>query len=236
MAEEIGKTVGTWILFILFIGLILWVWWDMFTTPQTKVTALFPVIILLIWNWIYTSGEFLGKFFKRPTFITEGGATGKFLRKEDYEGGMSIYWVAVKRHIADYNNKQRKPKNIFEKFALSFTPSTVVQVEGKSSKFEFVPPNLSDNEAGAIIFRGTLNPDKNVPSPYAKLSAELDQRDNLISQLSTVFESASAVSGALSEEQSKNIVESAIKGSVILQNYNKAMQNKFMPQSQYKEY
>jgi len=218
-----GETIGAWILFIFVISLMLWAWYDMFTTPQTRISALFPVIIIFFMVWFFTSGEFLGRFFKRKRFQTDTGVSGILLGREDFEGGLTRVYVSVKKYIADYNKIEVSPRNIFERFAVMLTPSTVIKVMGKTYDFEEVPYSYSEVEAGCLRYHGALNTDRKVPSQYVYLQAKIDRYEALINELSTIFESAKSTAGALAQQESRNLLESGIQAGVLMQNINKGI-------------
>ena len=219
-----SSTIGVWILLIFFISFVFWAWYDMFTTPQTRLSALFPVIIIMFMVWLFTSGEFLGRFFKRKRFQTDTGVSGILLGREDFEGGMTRAYVSVKRYIADYNNVEQKPRNIFEAFAAKFTPSVVIPVMNKTANFEEVPHSYCEIEAGCLRLHGGLNSDKKIPSQYTFLEIKIERYEALLTELTTIFENAKSTAGAMAQQESKNLLEAGIQASVLLQNFQKGTQ------------
>ena len=220
---EFGRTIGAWVLFVFVISLMLWAWYDMFTTPQTRISALFPVLVLFFMVWFFTSGEFLGRFFKRKRFQTDTGVSGILLGREDFEGGFTRVYVSVKKYIADYNKLEVAPRNVFERFAVMLTPSTIIKIMGKTSDYEEVPYSYCEIEAGCLRFHGALNPDRKVPSQYAYLQAKIERYEALLSELTTIFESAKSTAGALAQLESRNLLESGIQAGVLMQNINKGI-------------
>ena len=215
-------------LFLLgFIGLILFGWYEMLSTPKNKFSIFIAGFVILLWNVLYTVSDFLpANVMKTPNFITRAGAVGAYQSRIDTEGGMSIGYVSVRRAYAYDNGLKPKPRGIIDSIASGITPNVVVEVVGETWKFEDIPRGVCDAREGAVFFHGSLNPDKYIPSEYEVYQARINRYEVLIRELITIYESAKSVSGKLSEEEAKNLIDASLKGSVVVGNLAKILQPK----------
>lgn len=214
-----------------FIALILFGWYEMLSTPQTKLSIFIAGFIILLWNILYTISDFLpANVMKTPNFITRAGAIGAFQNIEHYEGGMSKAYVSVRRAYAYDNGLKPKPRGIIDSIASGITPNVVVEVVGNTSNFEDIPRGVCDAREGCMFFWGSLNPDKHIPSEYEVYQVKINKYEVLIRELVTIYESAKSVSGKLSEEEAKNLIDASLKGSVVVGNLAKILQPRQPPE------
>lgn len=214
-----------------FIALIMFGWYEMLSTPKTKLSIFIAGFVILLWNILYTTSDFMpANVMKTPNFITRAGAVGAFQGIEHYEGGMSKAFVSVRRSYAYDNGLKPKPRGIIDSIGSGITPNVVVEVLGETWKFEDIPRGVCDAREGTFFFHGSLNPDKHIPSEYEFLYARIGKYEVLIRELITIYESAKSVSGKLSEEEAKNLIDASLKGSVVVGNLAKILQPRQPPQ------
>lgn len=214
-----------------FIGLIMFGWYEMLSTPKTKLSIFIAGFVILLWNLFYTVSDFLpANVMKTPNFITRAGGIGAFQGIEHYEGGMSKAYVSVRRAYAYDNGLKPKPRGLIDSIASGITPNVVVEVVGKTSDFEDIPRGVCDAREGAIFFHGSLNPDKHIPSEYEVYQARINKYEVLIRELITIYESSKSVTGKLSEEEAKSVIETSLKASVVVGNLAKVLQPKQPPE------
>ena len=207
-----------------FIALFLFGWYEMLSTPQTSMAIFLAGVVLTIWAWLYTTSEFMpANVMKSPNFITRAGAIGAFHSIEHYEGGQSKAFVSVRRAYAYDNGLKPRPRNLFDAIGSSLTPNAIVEVVGNTNDFEDIPRGVCDAREGAVFFWGSLNPDKRIPSEYEELKAKNNRFEVLIKELVTVYENAKAVSGKLSEEEAKSLIDTSLKATAVLSNLTKTM-------------
>ena len=219
-----------------FIALILFGWYEMLSTPQTKMSIFIAGFVILLWNIFFTISDFLpANVMKTPNFITRAGAIGAFQGIEHYEGGMSKAFVSVRRAYAYDNGLKPKPRGIIDSIGSGITPNVIVEVVGKTSDFEDIPRGVCDAREGAIFFHGSLNPDKHIPSEYEIYQARISKYEVLIRELATIYESAKSVSGKLSEEEAKNLIDTSLKATVVVGNLAKILQPK-QPQQEGRQF
>ena len=208
-----------------FIGLILFGWYEMLSTPKTKLSIFIAGLIILLWNILFTISDFLpANVMKTPNFITRAGGIGAFQGIEHYEGGMSKAFVSVRRAYAYDNGLKPKPRHLIDSIASGITPNVVVEVAGETWKFEDIPRGVCDAREGAIFFHGSLNFDKHIPSEYEVYQAKINKYEVLIRELITICESSKSVTGKLSEEEAKSVMETSLKASVVVGNLAKVLQ------------
>lgn len=209
------------------IALILFGWYEMLSTPKTKISIFIAGLFILMWNILYTISEFMpANVMKSANFITRAGAIGAFQHIEHYEGGISKAYVSVRRAYAYDNGLKPKPRGLMDSIGGALTPNVVVEIVGNTSDFEDIPRGVCDAREGAVFFHGSLNPDKKIPSEYEELKAKVNKYEHSFKELITIYESSKAVSGKLSEEESKSLVETSLKANVVLQNIAKSIPQK----------
>ena len=215
-----------------FIGLILFGWYEMLSTPKTSILIFLAPLFLTIWAFLYTTGEFMPtNVMKTPVFVTRAGAVGAFQGIEHYEGGMSKAYVSVRRAYAYDNGLKPRPKGIMDSIGASLTPNVIVEVIGKTAQFEDIPRGVCDAREGTIMFWGSLNPDKHIPSEYEEYQAKINKYESLIRELVTIYETSKSVSGKLSEEEAKSTLDTSLKAGVIIKNLANTLQQR-QPQQQ----
>ena len=225
VARERKLSITAVVLLLGFIGLFLFGWYEMLSTPQTSIAIFLAGAVLTVWAWIYTTSEFMpANVMKSPNFITKAGAVGAFQGIEHYEGGQSKAFVSVRRAYAYDNGLKPRPRNLLDAIGSAITPNIVVEVVGNTNEFEDIPRGVCDAREGAIFFWGSLNPDKHIPSEYEEIKAKIDRYETLIKQLVTTYESSKAVSGKLSEEEAKDLVDTSLKATVLVGNLARTMQ------------
>ena len=236
VAKERKLNIVSSLILLGFIGLILFGWYEMLSTPKTNLSIFIAGLIILLWNILYTISDFLpANVMKTPNFITRAGAVGAFQGIEHYEGGMSKAFVSVKRVYAYDNGLKLRPRHLIDSIASGITPNIIVEVVGNTSNFEDIPRGVCDAREGTIFFHGSLNPDKHIPSEYEVLYVKLGKYEVLIRELITIYESAKSVSGKLSEEEAKNLIDASLKGSVVVGNLAKVLQPK-QPQQEMRQF
>ena len=219
VTRERKLSIMTVMMLLDFIALFLFGWYEMLSTPQTSIAIFLSGVVLTVWAWMYTVSEFMpANVMKSPNFLTRAGGIGAFHGIEHYEGGQSKAFVSVRRAYAYDNGLKPKPRNLFDAIGSCITPNTVVEVVGNTNEFEDIPRGVCDAREGAIFFWGSLNRDKHIPSEYEELNAKLNRYETLIKQLITAYESAVSVSGKLSEEEAKNLVDTTLKAKSLLSN------------------
>ena len=236
VAKERKLNIVSSLILLGFIGLLLFGWYEMLSTPKTNLSIFIAGLIILLWNILYTISDFLpANVMKTPNFITRAGAVGAFQGIEHYEGGMSKAFVSVKRVYAYDNGLKPRPRHLIDSIASGITPNIIVEVVGNTSNFEDIPRGVCDAREGTIFFHGSLNPDKHIPSEYEVLYVKLGKYEVLIRELITIYESAKSVSGKLSEEEAKNLIDASLKGSVVVGNLAKVLQPK-QPQQEMRKF
>ena len=236
VAKERKLNIVSSLILLGFIGLLLFGWYEMLSTPKTNLSIFIAGLIILLWNILYTISDFLpANVMKTPNFITRAGAVGAFQGIEHYEGGMSKAFVSVKRVYAYDNGLKPRPRHLIDSIASGITPNIIVEVVGNTSNFEDIPRGVCDAREGTIFFHGSLNPDKHIPSEYEVLYVKLGKYEVLIRELITIYESAKSVSGKLSEEEAKNLIDASLKGSVVVGNLAKVLQPK-QPQQEMRQF
>ena len=236
VAKERKLNIVSSLLLLGFIALILFGWYEMLSTPKTKLSIFIAGFVILLWNILFTISDFLpANVMKTPNFITRAGAVGAFQGIEHYEGGMSKAFVSVRRSYAYDNGLKPKPRHLIDSIASGITPNIIVEVVGKTSDFEDIPRGVCDAREGAIFFHGSLNPDKHIPSEYELMYVKIGRYEVLIRELMTIYESAKSVSGKLSEEEAKNLIDASLKGSVVVGNLAKVLQPK-QPQQEMRQF
>lgn len=229
MASVKSMSIVSAILIVVFVGLILFGWYEMLSSPGQRNIGIFLAgIFILVWNITYTRGEWM-PVIKQTILHTETGVVGVVKSVEHFEGGMTKMMVAVPKKYAEHAGIKEQPRSFVEKFGASMAGSVMVPVVGKTSDFEEVPSVYRETPEEAIMFRGGLNPDKKIPGRHEVMQKRLDQYESLFSQLVTTFEGATAQSAGLTQEENTNLVNAAIQGSVIVQNFQKAMSSRQMP-------
>src|SRR3990167_4759919 len=206
-------------MFALFIALIIWIFYDYFTTPNARLIPLLVFFFFIITTFIFDFGEFLGKFMKKKNFITEGGLVAVYHHHYDYESGMSEYFFTTQKRYGEYiGNEDFAENNVVTRFLLKFTNTRMYSIVAPTYLFDEVPDSVSDVPEGAIIFRGTFRKGIKVLNPIEALKIKLQQAYGIISEFATIAEKAKAVSEQRSVEQSKDFIDNVIKLGNAVQN------------------
>lgn len=211
---------GSLIVFLIFIGLIITIFYNYLTTPTFK-----PLPFLVVVFWLMTTalmqdfGEYLGKFLKKKNFITEGGLPAVSLGHVAHPNGMAEYFFSTQKRYAEYiGYEDYQERNMVQRFFTRLTNSRVCSIIDHTYLFEEVPEYASDTPEGAIIYRGTWRRGVKILRPYEAMRVRLDNAYAIISEIATVAEKAKAVSEQSSQAQSKDIVDSVIKVGTAIQN------------------
>ena len=218
------------IVFLIFIGLVIVIFYNYLTTPTFK-----PLPFLVVVFWLMTTslmtdfGEYLGKFLKKKNFITEGGLPAVHLGHVNHPNGMSEYFFSTQKRYAEYvAYEDWQERNMLQRFFTRLTNSRVCSIIDHSYLFEEVPDYASDTPEGAIIYRGTWRKGVRILSPVEAMKVWLDNAYAIISEIATVAEKAKAISEQGAQSQNKDIVDSVIKVGTAIQQLPIA-QNRYPP-------
>ena len=216
-----GTEYGSFILFLIFIGLIVVIFYNYLTTPNFKPLPLLVVVFWLMVSFLFEFGEYLGRFIKKKNFITMGGLTGVYHYHISHGSGMSEYFFSTQKRYGDFlGNRDYQEQSLITRFFLRFTNSRMFSIIDHDYLFEEVEHNLNDTDEGAIIYYGTFKHQSKlrVPSFGEILQVKLNQAYAIISEFATIAEKAKALSEQTAQSQQKDIVDAVIKVGTAIQN------------------
>ena len=224
---------GSIVMFLLFIGLIIIIFYNYLTTPNFKPLPFLVVIFWLMITFLFEFGEYLGRFMKKKNFITEGGLTGVYHNRIDYDSGMSEVFFTTQKRYAEYvGYDDYQERSFLTRFFLRFTNSRMCSIIDHTFLFEEVQEYSSDTPEGAIIYRGTFRRGVKILNPFDALKIRLNQAYAKLYEYATIAEKAKAISEQTAQSQSKDMVESVIKVGTAISNLPIQQQ---MPQQNYRE-
>lgn len=207
------------IMFFIFIGLIVVIFYNYLTTPNFKPLPFLVVIFWLMITYLFEFGEYLGRFMKKKNFITEGGLTGVYHNRIDYDSGMSEVFFTTQKRYTDYTGYEDfQERSFITRFFLRFTNSRMCSIIDHTFLFEEVPEFNSDTPEGAIIYRGTFRRGLKILTPVDALKVRLNQAYARLYEYATIAEKAKAISEQGAQAQSKDIVDAVIKVGTAIQN------------------
>lgn len=228
MAVKKETTFGALLALFFIFFIIMVIFYDYIQTPQPRIAPVLNFFFMGMFVFLFTFGDYLGIVgFKKKNFITDGGLIGTYKHHVVHDSDMiTVYFTAYTRYAISSGFEDFSEKNVIERIKSMLTPTRTMYITDKSGMFEFVDGMNCDAPEGAVKYHGSMKINLKgliQSSPVEKWKAKYYDLSKSLPELSTIAETAKALSEQMALSNNKDMVALSIQLGSINDNLNKTL-------------